>query len=83
MEQHGLRVLLDNRNEKIVYKIREHSEKKVPILLVLGEKEQERKTVSVRRLGSKNQENIDLNKALEAFKLEALPPDLARLKKII
>ena len=77
-EERGLRVLLDNRNEKIGYKIREHSENKIPILFIIGNKEIESKQVSVRRLGSKEQINLDLIEALDKYKLQALPPDLAR-----
>ena len=77
-EERGLRVLLDNRNEKIGYKIREHSENKIPILFIVGNKEIESKQVSVRRLGSKEQINLDLIEALDKYKLQALPPDLAR-----
>ena len=82
-EELGLRVSVDKRNEKIGYKIREHSENKVPILLIIGNKELENKEVSVRQLGSKDQVNLDLNKALIKFKSEALPPDLARMNKNI
>ena len=77
-EERGLRVLLDNRNEKIGYKIREHLENKIPILFIVGNKEIESKQVSVRRLGSKEQINLDLIEALDKYKLQALPPDLAR-----
>ena len=77
-EERGLRVLLDNRNEKIGYKIREHSENKIPILFIVGNKEIESKQVSVRILGSKDQINLDINEALDKYKLQALPPDLAR-----
>ena len=80
-EKSGLRVLVDKRNEKIGYKIREHSENKVPILFIIGNKEIEKKEVSIRRLGSKDQKNIDLEEALTIIELEALPPDLARMKK--
>ena len=82
-EKLGLRVSVDKRNEKIGYKIREHSENKVPILFIIGNKEIEKKEVSVRRLGSKDQNNIDLTAALTKFKGEALPPDLARMNKNI
>ena len=80
-EKLGLRVLVDKRNEKIGYKIREHSENKVPILFIIGNQEIEKKEVSIRRLGSKDQKNIDLEEALTIIELEALPPDLARMKK--
>ena len=80
-EKLGLRVMVDKRNEKIGYKIREHSENKVPILFIIGNKEIDNKEVSIRRLGSKDQKNIDLEEALTIIELEALPPDLARMKK--
>ena len=80
-EKLGLRVSVDKRNEKIGYKIREHSENKVPILFIIGNKEIDKKEVSIRRLGSKDQKNIDLEEALTIIELEALPPDLARMKK--
>ena len=79
-EKLGLRVLVDKRNEKIGYKIREHSENKVPILFIIGNKEIDNKEVSIRRLGSKDQKNIDLEEALTIIELEASPPDLARMK---
>ena len=73
--------MVDKRNEKIGYKIREHLENKVPILFIIGNKEIEKKEVSIRRLGSKDQKNLDLEEALTTIELEALPPDLARMKK--
>ena len=54
----GLRVEKDIRNEKIGYKIREHSNAKIPVIMVIGKKEVENKTVSVRRLGSEKNENL-------------------------
>ena len=53
----------------------------MPILFIIGNKEIEKKEVSIRRLGSKDQKNIDLEEALTIIELEALPPDLARMKK--
>jgi len=73
----GLRVELDIRNEKINYKVREHSVGKVPAILVIGRKEAEEKTVSIRRLGSKNQTVMSLQEAVTMLRDEALPPDLA------
>jgi len=72
----GLRVRLDTRNEKINYKVREHSVAKVPVIFVVGNREAEEKTVSVRRLGSKEQETLALEAALTILKEEILPPDL-------
>jgi len=77
-EKLGLRVSLDKRNEKIGYKIREHSENKIPILFIVGKKELLDKEVSIRCFGSKDQFNLSLQEALVKFKKEALPPDLAR-----
>jgi len=72
----GLRVEIDLRNEKINYKVREHSLAKVPNLLVVGKREAEEGTVAVRRLGSQGQEVLTLAEAIERLKTEATPPDL-------
>jgi threonyl-tRNA synthetase len=72
----GLRVEGDLRNEKITYKVREHSLAKVPALLVLGRKEAAERTVSIRRLGSSDQTSAGLAEALAALAKEATPPDL-------
>ncbi len=72
----GLRVETDLRNEKISYKVREHSLAKVPVILAVGKREAEERTVSVRRLGSQEQAVLKLDEALEAFQAEATPPDL-------
>ena len=74
----GLRVELDLRNEKINYKVREHSLAKIPALVVLGRKEAAERTVSIRRLGSQAQQSMSLDEALAAFVDEATPPDLKR-----
>ncbi|MCS0504666.1 threonine--tRNA ligase [Ancylobacter mangrovi] len=74
----GLRVETDLRNEKINYKVREHSLAKVPALLVVGRKEAAERTVSIRRLGSPNQTTLALDEALEALVAEACPPDCER-----
>jgi len=73
--QHGLRVDMDLRNEKISYKIREHSTSKIPMILVIGKKEAEQKTISLRRLGSDKTEIIDLKHALSLLQAESLPPN--------
>jgi threonyl-tRNA synthetase len=78
--QAGLRVEADLRNEKINYKVREHSLAKVPALLVVGKKEAAERTVSVRRLGREKQEVLALDEALTALAAEAVPPDVARAK---
>ena len=74
----GLRVEGDLRNEKINYKVREHSLAKVPVLLVVGRKEAAERTVSIRRLGSTDQTGMGLDAALAALADEAVPPDLKR-----
>ncbi len=75
----GLRVDADLRNEKINYKVREHSLAKVPALLVVGKKEAAERTVSVRRLGQDKQEVMPLAAALKALTDEAVPPDVKRM----
>jgi threonyl-tRNA synthetase len=72
----GLRVQADLRNEKINYKVREHSVAKVPVMLVVGRREAEERRVSIRRLGSRDQTDMSLDEALAAFQDEAVPPDL-------
>ena len=74
----GLRSIIDLRNEKINYKIREHSINKVPYILVLGDREVEENTVTIRRLGSKEQKTLDVNECIDLIKNEALPPDLIK-----
>jgi threonyl-tRNA synthetase len=76
--QLGLRVEGDLRNEKINYKVREHSLAKVPALLVVGKKEAAERLVSVRRLGQEKQEVMPLDAALKALAVEAVPPDVRR-----
>ncbi len=70
----GLRAELDLRNEKINYKVREHSLAKVPVLLVVGKREAEQRTVAVRRLGGKAQEILALDQALATLENEAAEP---------
>jgi threonyl-tRNA synthetase len=72
----GLRADADLRNEKINYKVREHSLAKVPVILAVGKREMEEKTVSVRRLGSQDQKVATLAETLAALVKEATPPDL-------
>jgi threonyl-tRNA synthetase len=74
----GLRVETDLRNEKINYKVREHSLAKVPLLLVVGKKEAETGTVSIRRLGVQDQKVMKLDEAIAEFAAEAVPPDVKR-----
>ncbi len=77
----GLRIDSDLRNEKINYKVREHSLAKVPVLLVVGKKEAADRTVSIRRLGKDSQDVMPLEAALKSLAEEAMPPDLRRIKK--
>ena len=74
----GLKVELDLRNEKINYKVREHSLAKVPAILVCGRREADEKTVNIRRLGSNTPSSKTLAEAVAALREEAVPPDLAR-----
>ncbi len=74
LRQAGLRSESDLRNEKINYKVREHSLAKVPVMLVIGRREADRKTVSVRRLGSRDQEILALDDAVNKLSKEAAPP---------
>jgi len=74
----GLRVESDLRNEKINYKVREHSLAKVPALLVVGKREAEEGTVAIRRLGEQAQTVLPLDQAIAALLAEATPPDLRR-----
>ncbi|MFU8814342.1 MAG: threonine--tRNA ligase [Pseudomonadales bacterium] len=70
----GLRAEIDLRNEKISYKVREHSVSKVPVILVVGKREAEERTVAIRRLGGKAQEMMTLDDALTALADEARSP---------
>jgi threonyl-tRNA synthetase len=74
----GLRVESDLRNEKINYKVREHSLAKVPNLLVVGKREAEEGTVALRRLGSQGQQMLTLDEAVAMLTGEAVAPDLRR-----
>jgi threonyl-tRNA synthetase len=74
----GMRAELDLRNEKINYKIREHSLAKVPVIAVVGRKEAETGQLALRRLGGEGQTVLSLEDALRVLKSDATPPDLAR-----
>ena len=78
MRAAGLRVETDTRNEKINYKVREHSLAKVPVIVVCGAREAEEGSVNIRRLGSKDQTSLTLDEAVAALQDEATPPDLRR-----
>jgi threonyl-tRNA synthetase len=72
----GLRVQMDLRNEKVGYKVREHSLAKVPVLAVVGRREAEEGKVALRRLGSDRQSVVTFEEAVAALAAEATPPDL-------
>ena len=69
-----MRTDVDTRNEKINYKIREHSHAKVPVILVVGGREAENRTVAMRRLGGKDQDVISLDEAVAHLREEGLGP---------
>ena len=71
----GFRVETDMRNEKIGYKVREHSVAKVPYIIAVGGREAESQSIALRRLGSDKQETLTLNDAIDALGQEILPPD--------
>jgi threonyl-tRNA synthetase len=73
----GIRVETDLRNEKINYKVREHSLAKVPLLLVVGKREAEERTVALRRLGSEERQVVmSVDEVVQMIREEAVPPDL-------
>jgi threonyl-tRNA synthetase len=82
-ERAGLRVEADLRNEKITYKVREHSLAKVPVLLVVGKKEAAERTISIRRLGSTEQKSMPLDEALATLVSEARTPDRRRASEAV
>jgi threonyl-tRNA synthetase len=77
LKQAGIKAETDLRNEKINYKVREHSMAKIPVMLVAGKREAEQRTVSMRRLGSQDSTVMWLDEAVAMLKAEATPPDLA------
>lgn len=74
----GLRAEVDVRNEKINYKVREHSLAKVPVIVVCGKREAEEGSVNIRRLGSKDQTAMTLDEAIASLSEEAIAPDMKR-----
>jgi len=74
----GLNADIDLRNEKINYKVREHSVAKVPVIFVCGRREEEENSISIRRLGSKHTTTADLETAIKDLIDEATPPDIKR-----
>ena len=77
LDQSSIRNEIDTRNEKIGYKIREHSNNAVPIIVVVGNQEKDNKSVAVRYLGSKNQEILKLQDFVENTYKKSLPPDIS------
>jgi threonyl-tRNA synthetase len=75
LKKKGVRVKTDIRNEKISYKVREHSAAKVPVIMVIGKKEAEEKTISVRRLGSDKTTSYALNDIVDEISIEAMSPN--------
>ncbi|WP_375454568.1 threonine--tRNA ligase [uncultured Methylobacterium sp.] len=82
LERAGLRVEADLRNEKINYKVREHSLAKVPAILALGRREAEEGTVSIRRLGSQQTKTVPLAEAVAGLVAEAASPDIRRAQAV-
>ena len=76
----GMRAELDLRNEKINYKIREHSLAKTPVIAVVGRKEAETRQLALRRLGGEGQSVLPLEEALAVLTADATPPDVARAR---
>ncbi|MBL0849089.1 MAG: threonine--tRNA ligase [Candidatus Liberibacter ctenarytainae] len=81
LKSHGISVETDIRNEKINYKIRDHSTKKVPIIMICGDKEAHERSVNIRRLGLQTSQSIGLLDAIQILKQESLPPDMIRTEK--
>ncbi|MDJ1017075.1 MAG: threonine--tRNA ligase [Paracoccaceae bacterium] len=77
LKRAGVRAEADVRNEKINYKVREHSVSKVPVILAIGQREVENRTVTVRRLGEKQTQVRTFAEVTEELSAEALPPDLS------
>ncbi len=78
LKKAGLHVETDFRNEKINYKVREHSLAKIPVMLICGKREAEERTVNIRRFGSRDQSEATLAEALKALVTEARTPDSVR-----
>ncbi len=76
LEKKGLRSIIDNRNEKINYKIREHSISKIPVLMICGAKEVQNKTITIRRLGQEQQQTMSLEDAIHRLSIESRTPSI-------
>ncbi len=80
LQEGRLKADADLRNEKISYKVREHSLQKIPVILAVGKKEAAERTVSVRRFGSQAQEVMGLDALVAQLADEATPPDVRRAR---
>ncbi|MEP1442858.1 MAG: threonine--tRNA ligase [Hyphomicrobiales bacterium] len=78
LKKAGIKVITDFRNEKINYKVREHSLAKIPAIVVCGMREAEERSVNIRRLGSKHQTSMTLDEAIASLTKEATAPDILR-----
>ena len=76
LEKKGLRSIIDLRNEKINYKIREHSVSKIPVLMICGGKEVQNNSITIRRFGEEKQETISLEKAITSLQAESITPTI-------
>ena len=76
LEKKGLRSIIDDRNEKINYKIREHSVSKIPVLMICGAKEVQNKTITIRRLGQEQQQTMGLEEAIKELSKESRIPSI-------
>ena len=76
LEKKGLRSIIDTRNEKINYKIREHSISKIPVLMICGTKEVNNESITLRRLGHEEQQTISLEDAIDKLSVESLTPTI-------
>ena len=76
LEKNGLRSIIDIRNEKINYKIREHSVSKIPVLMICGDKELQSNTVTIRRLSEERQQTINLDEAIKDLLSQSVTPKI-------
>ena len=76
LEKKGLRSIIDNRNEKINYKIRDHSVSKIPVLMICGAKEVQNRTITIRRFGLEQQQTMSLDEAMDKLPLESRTPSI-------
>ena len=76
LEKKGIRTIIDLRNEKINYKIREHSLEKIPVLMICGTKEVQDKTITLRRLGKEEQQTAKLDEIISSLSQESQAPKI-------